>query len=139
MSRTWPRRVFLRLLRVDRHEHIRNPEAYLITIASRVVHQQVLKDALAPRRAELTGALADAHLASHPDLTAEIHIERRLESLERALQRIPPGARAAFILQRRDGCTLDEIAERMGISRSMVKKHLARAIMQCARHIQDRP
>ena len=129
--------VFLRLLRIDRHEHILNPEAYLITIASRVVHQQALKDALATSHAELTRALADTHFAFQPDPTAEIQLQRRLESLDHTLRRLPPGARAAFVLQRRDGYTLDEIAERMGVSRGMVKKHLARALLQCARHIED--
>lgn len=130
--------VFLRLLRVARHEHIRNPEAYLITIASHVLHQQALKDALIPSHTELSEALADARFAISADPVAEIHLERRLECLDRALKKVPPRSRVAFILQRRDGCTLDEIAGRMGISRSMVKKHLARAILQCARHIEAR-
>jgi hypothetical protein len=34
--------VFLRLLRVDAHEQIRNPEAYLLTVASHVIHQHSL-------------------------------------------------------------------------------------------------
>jgi len=37
--------VFLRLLRVERHDQIRRPEAYLLTIASHVVHQHTLNAA----------------------------------------------------------------------------------------------
>ena len=35
--------VFLRLLRVERHESIRNPEAYVITVAGHVLHQHTLR------------------------------------------------------------------------------------------------
>ncbi len=126
--------VFLRLLRVDRHEHIRNPEAYLVTIASHVLHQQMLKDT--PLCAPLSESSIESQLSVDTDPIAHVHLQHRLEALDRALRKVSPRARAAFILQRRDGCTLDEIAARMGISRGMVKKHLAKALQLCARHIE---
>jgi DNA-directed RNA polymerase specialized sigma24 family protein len=41
------------------------------------------------------------------------------------------------VLQRRDGYTLDEIGTLLGISRSAVKKHLAKALAHCSRQIQE--
>lgn len=129
--------VFLRLLRVERHDLIRNPESYLLTIASHVIHQHALNGATVPEPVDVMDALTEARLVVDSDPAEELHLERRLEALDRALARMSPKARAAFVLQRRDGCTIDEIAQRLGISRTMVKKYLARVVLQCSRQIKD--
>jgi RNA polymerase sigma-70 factor (ECF subfamily) len=129
--------VFLRLLRVERFERIRSPEAYLLTIASHVIHQHSLTNVNAPVTSDAFDALLDEHLATDSDPVAQVHLERRLEALDHALARLPPRTRAVFVLQRRDGCTLDEISAQLGISRGAVKKHLARAIAQCSSQIQE--
>lgn len=128
--------VYLRLLRVQRHDQIRNPEAYLLTIASHVAQQHALASAASPETMDVTDELVDARLAEEADPVAALHLEQRLAALDRALSRLSPKARAVFVLQRRDGCTLDEIAVRLGISRSMVKKYLAKAVLQCSRQIR---
>ncbi|MFT3757867.1 RNA polymerase sigma factor [Thauera sp.] len=56
---------------------------------------------------------------------------QRLERLQQALDELPERQREAFILHRFDGLPQDEVAERMGISRRMVVKHLARAFAYC--------
>ena len=128
--------VFLRLLRVERRDQIRSPEAYLLTIASHVLHQHTLNAAAIPEAVDVMDVLADAHLADDSDLAAQLHLERRLEALDRALARLSPKTRAAFVLQRQDGCTIDEIGARLGMSRATVKKHLAKAVTQCSRQIE---
>lgn len=129
--------VYLRLLRVQRHEQIRNPEAYLLTIAGHVVQQHALASAASPETMDITDAVVDANIAEEADPAAGLHLEQRLAALDRALARLSPKARAVFVLQRRDGCTVDEIAVRLGISRSMVKKYLAKAVLQCSRQIRS--
>ncbi|HEY4341364.1 MAG TPA: RNA polymerase sigma factor [Steroidobacteraceae bacterium] len=129
--------VFLRLLRVERFEQIRSPEAYLLTIASHVIHQHGLTNANAPATSDAFDALADEHLAIDSDPVAHVHLQRRLDALDRALARLPPRTRAVFVLQRRDGCTLEEISARLGISRGAVKKHLAKALAHCSRQLQE--
>ncbi len=129
--------VFLRLLRVERFEEIRNPEAYLLTVASHVIHQHTLTSVTTSMTLEASDALLDEHIATDSDPVAQVHLERRLEALDHALARLPPRTRAAFVLQRRDGYTLDEISAQLGISRSAVKKHLAKALAHCSRQIQE--
>jgi RNA polymerase sigma-70 factor (ECF subfamily) len=129
--------VYLRLLRVQRHDLIRSPEAYLLTIASHVLQQHALVGATMPETVDNMDALIDARIAQESDPAATLHLERRLAALDQALSRLSPKARAVFVLQRRDGCTVDEIAAQLGISRSMVKKYLAKAILQCSRHIHS--
>jgi RNA polymerase sigma-70 factor (ECF subfamily) len=80
--------------------------------------------------------LVETRLAEDSDPAAQLHLERRLESLDRALARLTPKTRAVFLLQRRDGCTIDEIGAKLGISRAMVKKYLAKAVVQCSRQLQ---
>ncbi|MBL8266540.1 RNA polymerase sigma factor [Steroidobacter sp.] len=128
--------VFLRLLRVERQDKIRNPQAYLLTIAGHVLHQHALNAKAEPQGVDITEALEESEFADSSDPAVQLHVERRLEALERALARLSAKTRLAFLLQRRDGCTLDEIAQRMGISRTMVKKHLAKAVSQCDRQIR---
>lgn len=128
--------VFLRLLRVDRQDKIRSPQAYLMTIAAHVLHQHRLNARAQPEGVDIAEALEEAELVDEADPASQLHLERRLEALDRALARLSSKTRVAFLLQRRDGCTLDEIAERMGISRAMVKKHLAKAVAQCSRQIR---
>jgi len=131
--------VFLRLLRVERFEQIRSPEAYLLTVASHVIHQHSLTNVSMPVTSDDFDALLDELVATDSDPVAQVHLERRLEALDRALARLPPRTRAVFVLQRRDGCTLDEISAQLGISRGAVKKHLAKAVAQCSRQIHETP
>ena len=50
--------------------------------------------------------------------------------------RLAPNVHATFVLHRRDGMTLEEIAKQLGVSRPMVKKYLAKALLQCREHLE---
>jgi RNA polymerase sigma factor (sigma-70 family) len=123
--------VFLRLLRVDRHESIRNPEAYVMTVAGHVLHQHTLRSATAPESMSGLDVLVELQTAIETDPVEQIDAHRRLQELDRVLERLAPNVHATFVLHRRDGMTLDEIAKELGVSRPMVKKYLAKAIVQC--------
>jgi RNA polymerase sigma-70 factor (ECF subfamily) len=51
--------VFLRLLRVEGYESIRSPEAYLFTIASRVIHQHAVRRSSAPVSVDIAEVFSD--------------------------------------------------------------------------------
>lgn len=129
--------VYLRMLRVPNLESIRSPEAYLYTIARHVVHQDALrrvKGREAVRSMELTeGPLGDPDADPAHQLVAE----QTLEGLERTLEQLSPKVRACFLLHRRDGLSVDEIASRLGISRPMVKKYLVRALMRLRKQLEQ--
>ena len=124
--------AFMRLLRRGREQLIERPEAYLFRIAANLAYEQRLNgrinadfDAL-----EATGELADESMA--PDRRAIG--QERLQRLERALSDLPPLPRAAFALQRRDGLSYAEIAERLDTTPHIVKKHISVALQRC-RHV----
>jgi RNA polymerase sigma-70 factor (ECF subfamily) len=124
--------VYLRLLRVPRQDAIRNPQAYLFTVARHVLYQHKLSTTVTTESLDADGVLADLDtLVSEDDPTEQAEGRQRLELLNRALGELSPKCRAAFILQRRYGYTLDEIGTRLGVSRAMVKKHVARALAHC--------
>jgi RNA polymerase sigma factor (sigma-70 family) len=120
--------VYLRLLRVSRPESIRNPEAYLFTIANHVLHQYALRQSASPGAAEL---LESIPAKDGTDPSSEAEMQQRMQELDRALSQLSYKAQAALILYRRDGFSLEEVAETLGVSLAMVKKYLAKAILHC--------
>jgi RNA polymerase sigma factor (sigma-70 family) len=128
--------VFLRLMRIDRHESIRNPEAYIMTIASHVLHQHTLRLKSAPQSLGAVDVLVDLQTAIETDPAAQVDAQRRLEEIDRVLARLAPNLHATFVLHRRDGMTLDEISKVLGVSRPMVKKYLAKALLQCREQLE---
>jgi RNA polymerase sigma factor (sigma-70 family) len=128
--------VFLRMLRVDRHESIRNPEAYVMTVAGHVLHQHTLRRIVAPETLSTLDVLVDLQTAIEMDPAAQLDAQRRLQALDRTLESLAPNVHATFVLHRRDGMTLEEIAEQLGVSRPMVKKYLAKALLQCREQLE---
>lgn len=129
--------VYLRMLRVPNVESIRSPEAYLFTVAHHVVQQHSLRQSAAPPSVELSEMLNSARAVPDVDPVLDLDAQQCLEQLQSELDRLSPKLRATFLLHRRDGLSLDEIAERLGVSRPMVRKYLARAIAFCDRHLDD--
>jgi RNA polymerase sigma-70 factor (ECF subfamily) len=128
--------VFLRLMRVDRHETIRNPEAYLFTVASHVVHQHALRRSSEPISVEITEALAELQAPDSEDPSRRAEGAQRIEAFEATIAELPPRIAAALVLHRVGGYTVQEIGDRLGVSRETAKKYLARAAQHChSRHM----
>jgi RNA polymerase sigma-70 factor (ECF subfamily) len=121
--------VYMRLLRVDRPDSIRNPEAYLFTIANHVLYQHTLRQMAEPESSEIMDCLPAQGADTDPASQAEV--QQRLQEIDRALSHLSHKAQAALILYRRDGFSLEEVAAHLGISLAMVKKYLAKAILHC--------
>lgn len=128
--------IFLRMLRVPDHEAIRSPEAYLFTIARHVAQQHSLRKSTSSLSVELQDMLT-ALSEAPADPALEVSAQQSLEELERALQNLSPKVRATFLYHRRDGLTLEEVGNRVGVSRPQVKKYLAKALLQLRKHLAD--
>jgi RNA polymerase sigma factor (sigma-70 family) len=130
--------VFLRLLRIDQHETIRSSEAYLFTIAFHVLHQHLMRRSAAPEAIEITTLIEQMELTSDADPVNEAETQQQLEELQQALQQLSPKAQAVLLLHRRDGYSLEEIADQLGFSRANAAKYLAKALVHCRQHLQGR-
>lgn len=115
--------VYLRLLRVDRHDLVRQPRSYLMRIAANLLHEWRLQ----ARQAHLHQAEGLAGLHSENTPEGEVVTELRSRRLACELDRLPPAVRAALVLQVRDGLTYEEIAARMNATPRMVKRYLLAA------------
>ena len=129
--------VFLRLLRIDHHESIRNPQAYLYTVASHVLHQYIMRDTVASEVVRLADVVPDLCSEEETDPYVALEIERRFEDLGRALEQHSPRAYATLMFHRCEGVPLKEIAARLGVSYSMVKSYLAEALAYCHRRLEE--
>ncbi|MET4897058.1 sigma-70 family RNA polymerase sigma factor [Sphingomonadaceae bacterium jetA1] len=107
-----------------------NQEAFLVRAA-------VNKGRDAWRRERVRGAdgseEAFADLADGSPPQDEVLIMRqRLARVREGVARLTPRTREVFLLQRVEGCSYREIAERLAISQSAVEKHMARAMTHLA-------
>jgi RNA polymerase sigma factor (sigma-70 family) len=126
--------VYLRMLRIPDHDAVRSPEAYLFTVAQHVAHQHAIRRSNLAPPAELQDMLVK--LAEMPaDPASEVSAEQSLHELDHALARLSPSERATFLYHRRDGLTLQEIADRLGVSRQMVKKYLGKALIELRKQL----
>jgi RNA polymerase sigma-70 factor (ECF subfamily) len=123
--------VYLRLLRVNDHEAIRSPEAYLITVASHVLHQHLLGQDGTPPLVEISDIYEEFQSTAALGPEARAEFTQRLDVLEEALRHLPPREYAAFMMHRFAGYTIEEIAEKLGVARVTAKKYLAKALVHC--------
>jgi len=130
--------IFLRLLRIKDHEAIRNPQAYLFTVALHVLHQYTLQRsarATAMDPLDLAFQVQSPQFAPNP--AEELEITEQIERIGKGLQAFSPRAYAVLVMYRCEGMTLMEIGERLGVSHVMARKYLSRAIAYCDEQLKD--
>jgi len=131
--------VFLRLMRVEQHESIRSPEAYLFTVASHVLHQHTLRQAGTPASVDISEVFAALQLVSGDDPLARADAQRALQEIDQVLAQLPPKISTTFMLHRFAGLSIEEIGRELGVSRPTAKKYLARALRQCRDVLEEDP
>lgn len=120
--------TFVRVLDAGTLDALREPRAYLSTIANgllvnhwrRLTLERAYLDALAQQ---------EESLASSPEERALV-IEA-LVQVDAMLDKLSPKAREAFLLSQFDGLTYSAIAAQLQVSERMVKKYMAQAMLQC--------
>jgi RNA polymerase sigma-70 factor (ECF subfamily) len=120
--------TFLRLLSADTLETLREPRAYLSTIANGLLVNHWRR--LTLERAYLDAlAMQDGALEPSPEERA-LTIEALMQ-VDAMLDKLGPKAREAFLLSQIDGMTYAAIAAHLQVSERMVKKYMAQAMLQC--------
>ena len=118
--------VYLRLLRVDRLDLVRQPRSYLLRIAANLLHEWRLK----ARQNQLHRSDLLETLPSQDDPQADTVAALRARRLSTELARLSGPARIALVMQVRDGLSYEEIAARMNVTPRMTKRYLLAAFSQ---------
>lgn len=122
--------TFLRLMTTTPRDELRNPHAYLFQVAKSVANgitaRLLRESALFADGVDETAVADDA-----PSPETIVAARQQLAILVRAISCLPPKCRVVFVLSRLEGLSNGEIAEKLGISRNMVEKHIIRALMAC--------
>jgi RNA polymerase sigma-70 factor (ECF subfamily) len=121
--------TFCRLLALPDPAELREPRAYLVTTATRLVIDHSRRESIERAYLETYAILqADASESS-----PEQHQEAidTLMAIATLLEGLPEKVRQAFLLSRLEDMPQADIAARLGVSVSMVKQYMARAMMHC--------
>ena len=121
--------VYLRLIRHRKRHDLRPSFALIRTIAT-----NILTDRFRKRRAQSAGKhipLEKVELVSPQPTPEEIAWSREsLRMIKTVFDGLNKTTREAFVLHRFGGLTYEQIAEEMGISRSMVQRHISSVLLE---------
>ena len=119
--------AFLRLHVYRRAHAIRNTGGFLFRTALNLACDRARRERLAP---VLPGGLDELPLVDPYPLPDEVCAgQERLQRMRAGLEAMSPRRREVFILNRIEGYSFPQIAQRLGITSSMVEKHAAKAIL----------
>ena len=120
--------TFLRVLCKEVPVAIREPRAFLTTIAQGLVSNHLRRKRIEEAYLEALALLPEAQAPS-PEVQA-VMLETLIE-VDRLLDGLPPLVRQAFLLSQLDGLGQAEIAQRLSVSVPTIKRYVARAIEHC--------
>ena len=132
--------VFTQWLDYRDRAKVEQPRAFLFQMARNLLRdhwrKQKVRQAVHADQVERDAEpVIDEH---NPPMAAALRLQR-LEQLKEVLAELSPRRREALMLHRFEGLSQAQIAERMGISTSMVEKHIAFALLHCKRRLQPDP
>ena len=114
--------AFLHVLSAASSEPIQNPKALLFTTAQNLLRDHCRR---AHTRAMRTAVQIDEfEISDWCDPSQVMESEQALEQVVKTLRRLRPPTRKAFLLDRVELFSHAQIAARMGITVSMVEKHI---------------
>jgi RNA polymerase sigma-70 factor (ECF subfamily) len=119
--------AFLRLQVYCRDHTVEKPEAFLVRTALNLSTDQARQDRSRPVEYGVLEKLTLIDPSPSPD--AVYAGQKRLQHWKHGLAALSPRRREVFLLNRLEGYSFPQIAERLGISLSMVEKHAARAVL----------
>ncbi|WP_445144802.1 RNA polymerase sigma factor [Dyella sp. Tek66A03] len=130
--------VYLRLLRIEPADaaSIRNPEAYLFTVAANLIKEHAVLRQQFPLASDGLEEVME-RLSAPSSAEAELDRELRRQRLGELIARLPPKCRAVLVMHYRDELSYRAIAEQLSISTHMVKKYIVKGLAACRQRMAD--
>ncbi|WP_282010070.1 RNA polymerase sigma factor [Nitrospina watsonii] len=126
--------AYLRMLRYACRTPLTHPRAYLFQVAANLARTRLQQE----RRHSLhfNEAVLPEEVECPAEDTERAAIAKQgLEQLSQAVATLPPRCREVFLMNRLDGLSYSQIAERLGISLNMVEKHIIKALLHCRKKL----
>ncbi|MBD2783719.1 sigma-70 family RNA polymerase sigma factor [Xenorhabdus sp. DI] len=120
--------IFIKLMQSSDLETIRQPRAFLITLARRTLANHWRRKKLEDRYLE---SLRELPVISSHSSEHQLVLLDQLEKIDKTLDELPVKVRQAFLLTQFQGRRYKEVAEDLGISISSVKNYLHQAHRKC--------
>ena len=117
--------TFVRILAARNAAQIREPRDYLATIARGLVIDRYRRQAIEAAYLQTLAARPEATAISEEDIETLVAVDKALAGLGARSQQI-------FMLSQIDGLTYQQIALQLKVSLTTVKKHMIRALTECA-------
>lgn len=132
--------VYLRLLRAAEGRTINNPEAYLFTVANNLLRERSVMQRRQTQRVELThpaviDALQNESLDAQAQPARALDLKMQSRELRVALRELSPRSQLVLTLAFEEELSHQQIARRIGVSKTMVHKILAQAIGHCRKRM----
>lgn len=124
--------AYARFMALARTQVVDEPRALLYKVARNLMLDQARRQRV--RDHDSLDALAES---DQPQARADWQPDTAAEGREYArhmlavIDGLPARCREAFVLNRFEGLSHQEVADRMGISRNMVAQHVVRAVLAC--------
>ena len=125
--------LYLKIAGASPDQPIERPLAYLYRLAANLMldrrrgqRRSANRDDAWRRSAHVVGLSED--VADAPPADQAVDAKLRLERLIAVLDTLPPRVQQVFRLHKFDGLSHKEVAERLGLSRSSVEKHMITAL-----------
>jgi len=118
--------TYLRLLRAPDLREVRNPEAYLIRVASHVAAEWTFS----ARTLEKLTASMNAALVEENTPELEVQATLSQQRVEQLFKELPAAVKAALVLRLREGQSYKQIAKTLNLSERQIKRYLERGLLK---------
>lgn len=124
--------LYLKVVDLDGRE-VRNPASFLYSMASSLMLDRMRQKRRAGARdfvwrSTTRTFVGSVEVADAPNAEATVIARQQLERLNTALQALSPRTQSVFRAHKFEGLTYAETAERLGMSRKAVEKHMGLAL-----------
>lgn len=120
--------TFIKVMLNQTEARIREPRAYLATIANRLAVDFFRRQKIERSYLEALAALPEEWM---PSVEETMLFKEALFELDKLLDGLGPTVKQAFLLAQCDSLSYAEIGARLGISVRSVNNHVARAMAHC--------
>jgi len=124
--------TFLKAHKVPNWQDVKNPEAYLVSMARNTFHDHVRKEIRSA-----IDQIEDEVIDGTPSPEQRLSDRQQLKELGDVINDLTPRLKQAIILVKVLGLSTSEASEIMGITKGALKNHIMRGMIACRKKIKE--